>query len=549
MKNTILIVDDSKLNRGTLADILKDKYKIIEAENGESGLESLEKYKDDIVLVILDIVMPVMDGFAFMEEFKKRESIRNIPIVVATTENDFETEKRCLELGVWDFIPKIFQPEIIRFRVLNTIKRSMAHSLEHDKLTGLYTVQKFSQRVQGILEENTDTKFTFVRLDIERFKMINNFYGIDAGDRLLVHLAGLIEKYWQNVKNSVFGRVDGDVFGICFEKDDKKLNDFILYMKQELKKYQAAYYLETAMGIYDIQDNNMDVRNILARATLAAKQCKGQYMVHEARYTEELREKIIKEQNIINEMDHALETEEFVVYFQPKYELNHYKPMGAEALVRWKKADGTIVSPGDFIPVFESNGFIIKLDYYVWDKVCQLIKNNLNHRGDSEVISVNVSRVNLYNPEFLESLVNLVEKYKIPPKYLHLELTESAFSDDARMIQNAVDYLHKAGFTILMDDFGSGYSSLNVLKDIDIDVLKIDMRFLSKGSSEERSEKILEAVIKMAKSLDMQVIAEGVEEEKQVKMLKRLGCDYIQGYYFAKPMPKKDYIKLLQKSR
>lgn len=190
MKNTILIVDDSKLNRGTLADILKDKYKIIEAENGESGLESLEKYKDDIVLVILDIIMPVMDGFAFMEEFKKRESIRNIPIVVATTENDFETEKRCLELGVWDFIPKIFQPEIIRFRVFNTIKRSMAHSLEHDKLTGLYTVQKFSQRVQVILEENTDTKFTFVRLDIERFKMINNFYGIDAGDRLLVHLAG-----------------------------------------------------------------------------------------------------------------------------------------------------------------------------------------------------------------------------------------------------------------------------------------------------------------------------------------------------------------------
>ena len=222
---------------------------------------------------------------------------------------------------------------------------------------------------------------------------------------------------------------------------------------------------------------------------------------------------------------------------------------GAEALVRWKKADGTIVSPGDFIPVFESNGFIIRLDYYVWDQVCQFIKNNLAHRGDSEVISVNVSRVNLYNPDFLESLVNLVEKYKIPPKYLNLELTESAFSDDARMIQNAVDYLHKAGFTILMDDFGSGYSSLNVLKDIDIDVLKIDMRFLSKGSSEERGEKILEAVIKMAKSLDMLVIAEGVEEEKQVKMLKRLGCDYIQGYYFAKPMPKKDYVKLLQKSR
>ena len=536
MKNAILIVDDSRLNRETLADILKDKYNIIEAEDGRSGLEVLEKRKDDIVLVILDIVMPGMDGFAFMEEARTRESIRNIPIVVATTENDYQTEKRCLELGVWDFIPKVFQPEII-------------HSLEHDGLTGLYTIQKFSQCVKRNLENNQDTKFTFIRLDIERFKMINNFYGVEAGDRLLVYISGLIETYWQDVENCVFGRIDGDVFGICFPKDEKKLNGFILYIKRELKKYKAAYYLETAMGIYDILDNNLDVRNIIARATLAAKQCKGQYMIHEARYTEELRAKIIREQNIINEMEHALETGEFVVYFQPKYELDHCRPSGAEALVRWKKADGTIVSPGDFIPVFESNGFIIRLDYYVWDQVCQFIKNNLAHRGDSEVISVNVSRVNLYNPDFLESLVNLVEKYKIPPKYLNLELTESAFSDDARMIQNAVDYLHKAGFTILMDDFGSGYSSLNVLKDIDIDVLKIDMRFLSKGSSEERGEKILEAVIKMAKSLDMLVIAEGVEEEKQVKMLKRLGCDYIQGYYFAKPMPKKDYVKLLQKSR
>lgn len=274
MKNAILIVDDSRLNRETLADILKDKYNIIEAEDGRSGLEVLEKRKDDIVLVILDIVMPGMDGFAFMEEARTRESIRNIPIVVATTENDYQTEKRCLELGVWDFIPKVFQPEIIRFRVLNTIKRSMAHSLEHDGLTGLYTIQKFSQCVKRNLENNQDTKFTFIRLDIERFKMINNFYGVEAGDRLLVYISGLIETYWQDVENCVFGRIDGDVFGICFPKDEKKLNGFILYIKRELKKYKAAYYLETAMGIYDILDNNLDVRNIIARATLAAKQCK-----------------------------------------------------------------------------------------------------------------------------------------------------------------------------------------------------------------------------------------------------------------------------------
>ena len=544
MKNAILIVDDSRLNRETLADILKDKYNIIEAEDGRSGLEVLEKRKDDIVLVILDIVMPGMDGFAFMEEARTRESIRNIPIVVATTENDYQTEKRCLELGVWDFIPKVFQPEIIRFRVLNTIKRSMAHSLEHDGLTGLYTIQKFSQCVKRNLENNQDTKFTFIRLDIERFKMINNFYGVEAGDRLLVYISGLIETYWQDVENCVFGRIDGDVFGICFPKDEKKLNGFILYIKRELKKYKAAYYLETAMGIYDILDNNLDVRNIIARATLAAKQCKGQYMIHEARYTEELRAKIIREQNIINEMEHALETGEFVVYFQPKYELDHCRPSGAEALVRWKKADGTIVSPGDFIPVFESNGFIIRLDYYVWDQVCQFIKNNLAHRGDSEVISVNVSRVNLYNPDFLESLVNLVEKYKIPPKYLNLELTESAFSDDARMIQNAVDYLHKAGFTILMDDFGSGYSSLRMLLQYPSSVIKLDRSLLREMTESEDKMNFISSIVYACHRFGKQVCMEGVETGVQNALIRKCGCDMIQGYYYYRPMEIDDMYRL-----
>ena len=544
MKNAILIVDDSRLNRETLADILKDKYNIIEAEDGRSGLEVLEKRKDDIVLVILDIVMPGMDGFAFMEEARTRESIRNIPIVVATTENDYQTEKRCLELGVWDFIPKVFQPEIIRFRVLNTIKRSMAHSLEHDGLTGLYTIQKFSQCVKRNLENNQDTKFTFIRLDIERFKMINNFYGVEAGDRLLVYISGLIETYWQDVENCVFGRIDGDVFGICFPKDEKKLNGFILYIKRELKKYKAAYYLETAMGIYDILDNNLDVRNIIARATLAAKQCKGQYMIHEARYTEELRAKIIREQNIINEMEHALETGEFVVYFQPKYELDHCRPSGAEALVRWKKPSGEIVLPNEFIPIFERNGFITKLDYYVWEKVCQFIDSELSQGRNPAPISVNVSRVNLYNPDFMDSLIDLIHRYHIPPHYLNLELTESVFSEDAELIQRAVNYLHDAGFTILMDDFGSGYSSLNILKDVDLDVLKIDMKFFSKGNTAEKGAKIIEAVIRMAESLDMMVIAEGVEEKHQVDFLNDLGCDYIQGYYFGRPMSQDQYEKL-----
>ena len=549
MRNSILVVDDSKLNRQTFANILKSKYKVIEAENGADALNRLEESKEEIILIILDIVMPIMDGFAFMQEIKKDESAKNIPIIVTTVETDFETEKKCLEYGVWDFIPKTFHPEIIRFRVLNTIKRSKAHSLEHDTLTGLHNMQKFFQNTKDMLELHPDIKFTILRVDIERFKMINNYYGDKEGDRLIIYLAHVVENFAENIKHCTFGRINADIFAVCLPTDAPQIKEFGAQIKKSLKEYHADYYLQAAIGIYDIEDNSMDMRRILDCATIAAKQCKGQYMVHEAKYTPEIGAKLIREQNIINEMDHALETEEFVVYFQPKYELDNYRPYGAEALVRWQKPDGTMISPGQFIPIFEANGFITKLDYYVWEKVCQFIQKRLKQYKDTEPISVNVSRVNLYNSRFVESLINLVEKYKIPPKYLNLELTESAFSDDAQLMQNAVEELRRAGFTIMMDDFGSGYSSLNILKDIDLDVLKIDMRFLSKGPSESRGEKILEAVIKMAKSLDMPVIAEGVEEEKQVKMLKRLGCDYIQGYYFAKPMPKDEYLTLLKKYR
>lgn len=549
MRNSILVVDDSKLNRQTFANILKSKYKVIEAENGADALNRLEESKEEIILIILDIVMPIMDGFAFMQEIKKDESAKNIPIIVTTVETDFETEKKCLEYGVWDFIPKTFHPEIIRFRVLNTIKRSKAHSLEHDTLTGLHNMQKFFQNTKDMLELHPDIKFTILRVDIERFKMINNYYGDKEGDRLIIYLAHVVENFAENIKHCTFGRINADIFAVCLPTDAPQIKEFGAQIKKSLKEYHADYYLQAAIGIYDIEDNSMDMRRILDCATIAAKQCKGQYMVHEAKYTPEIGAKLIREQNIINEMDHALETEEFVVYFQPKYELDNYRPYGAEALVRWQKPDGSMISPGQFIPIFEANGFITKLDYYVWEKVCQFIQKRLKQYKDTEPISVNVSRVNLYNSRFVESLINLVEKYKIPPKYLNLELTESAFSDDAQLMQNAVEELRRAGFTIMMDDFGSGYSSLNILKDIDLDVLKIDMRFLSKGPSESRGEKILEAVIKMAKSLDMPVIAEGVEEEKQVKMLKRLGCDYIQGYYFAKPMPKDEYLTLLKKYR
>lgn len=544
-RDTVLIVDDSKLNRTKLTNILSGEYGIIQAENGREALDILKKERENIIAIILDLIMPIMGGYEFLEEYRKEERYKNIPVIVTTAEEDKENEKKCLECGVWDFIPKSFDAEIIRFRVMNAIKRSKAHSLEHDPLTGLYNQQKFFLELRELLDDEPGKQFVFMRVDIERFKMINSFYGMEEGDTLICYLADTVRKVTTGLEDCVYGRITADVFAICFPYDAAKLKNMEDMINFRLKCYKANYYIESSIGIYIVENNAMEVSGIYGKATIAANRCKGNYMLSHVVYTKEMEDRLIREQKIINDMDRALEQEEFIVYFQPKYDLKGLKPSGAEALVRWQKPDGTMVSPGDFIPIFERNGFIIRLDYYVWEKVCQYIRKNLDAGKEVEPISVNISRVNLYNPKFLESLIDLVEKYKIPPRYLNLEITESAFSDNAKTLRDAVSYLHKSGFTIFMDDFGSGYSSLNVLKDIDLDVLKIDMKFLSQGPSDTRCEKILEAVINMAESLEMPVIAEGVEEEKQYALLQRLGCSFIQGYYFARPMPMADYDKLI----
>lgn len=544
-RNHILVVDDGKLIRAAFEEILRDEYFILEAENGKEALDILSRENEHIALIILDLVMPVMDGFQFLEEYRKIEEYRYIPVIVSTTNDASDNECRCLELGAWDFIPKQFHREIIRFRVRNAIEKSRVRFLEYDSLTGVYSQLKFYQMTRDMLDHGARKRFAFVHFDIDRFRMINAFYGSREGDRLIGIVANAIRGAVEEYGRGTYGRIGGDVFGIClpYENADA-VYQVIDRVRREIKRHQVHYYLETCSGIYFIEDRDMDVAMIHDNAALAAAQCKNQYMIHDVLYTKELSDRLIREQHIIDEMDKALEEGQFIVYFQPKYDLESMSPYGAEALVRWQKPDGTLVSPADFVPVFEKNGFITKMDYYVWEKVCLFIRSELDEGREPAPISVNVSRVNLYNPQFMETLINLVEKYKIPPKYLHLELTESVFAEDARMIQSAIKYLHRAGFTILMDDFGSGYSSLNVLKDLDLDVLKIDMKFFSKGNTAEKGEKIIEAVIKMAESLDMVVIAEGVEEKDQVDFLTNLGCDYIQGYYFAKPMPQAQYEKL-----
>ena len=541
----VLIVDDCQQDRMAVADVLRADYDILEACNGKQALEILSRKRAQISLIMLDLMMPVMDGYEFLEMYRKRKEYSYLPVVVCTTEDDPEREQKSLELGAWDFVLKNSSPGIMRLRASNAIEKSKVRFLEYDFLTGIYGQQKFYQATRELLDQRAGENFAFIHFDIDRFRIINTLYGSKEGDRLIHFVAGAIRKVMTAYGRGTYGRLGGDVFGMCVPFEDGAAIYHILEgIRAEIRKHTVHYYLETCAGIYLVDDPDMEVAAMHDNAEIAAAQCKGQYMVHDVLYTNEIGQKMLREQHIIDEMDKALAEQQFIVYFQPKYHLKKMAPYGAEALVRWKKPNGEIVLPSEFIPIFERNGFITKLDYYVWEKVCQFIDSELSQGRNPAPISVNVSRVNLYNPDFMDSLIDLIHRYQIPPHYLNLELTESVFSEDAELIQRAVNYLHDAGFTILMDDFGSGYSSLNILKDVDLDVLKIDMKFFSKGNTAEKGAKIIEAVIRMADSLDMMVIAEGVEEKHQVDFLNDLGCDYIQGYYFGRPMSQDQYEKL-----
>ena len=244
-----------------------------------------------------------------------------------------------------------------------------------------------------------------------------------------------------------------------------------------------------------------------------------------------------REQEIINEMNHALEAGQFCIYLQPKYDLEKSMLCGAEALVRWIHPEKGMVSPGEFIPIFEKNGFIAKLDYYIWEMVCKQLQIWMKQGMQPKPISVNVSRVNLCNPQIVDRITELTKRYEIPPELFQLELTESAYMDNPVVMKQVIKKLRSNGFTILMDDFGNGYSSLSILKDMEIDILKIDMSFFGDSEIPGRGENIIASVVRMAKWLNIPSIAEGVERKDQVNFLRGVGCEFVQGYYFARPMP------------
>lgn len=546
-KRKILVVEDNQLNREILYEILKADYLVLQAENGQEAMDVLKKQGEEISLILLDIMMPVMDGYTFLSLIKGDPDLSSIPVIV-TTQNDGEIDEvAALSHGASDFVAKPYRPQIILHRVASIIRlretAAMINQIRHDRLTGLYSKEFFFQRVKEILQENPEKQYDIICSDIVNFKLINDVFGTQTGDELLRMVAELYTGFVED--RGICGRFHADQFVCLLEHQMEYQDDIFIKATARVSALSNMKNVVMKWGIYPIYDRNLSVEQMCDRALLAARSIKGQYGKHFAIYGDELRDQLLREQTITDSMEPALAEGQFEIYLQPKYRIKDCTLVGAEALVRWNHPEWGLQSPALFIPLFEKNGFITRLDQYVWNRTCAVLREWMDKGYPAIPISVNVSRADIYNANLIDILVQTIQKYDIPASYLHLEITESAYTENPQQIIDTVAHLHELGFVIEMDDFGSGYSSLNMLNKMPIDILKLDIKFMQGEIEKPVNQGILQFIMSLARWMNLVVVAEGVETKEQLDRLNTIGCDCAQGYYFSKPRPVKEFETIM----
>lgn len=410
-----------------------------------------------------------------------------------------------------------------------------------DAATGLLSKEAFFDEAAAYLRHSGARDVSIVCFDVDHFKLFNDLHGLDCGDELLRYLGRALALRFSPDGAQPLARLAADTFALCATGIRPECVERILVdISSECPNGIDAI---VRAGVYRIEDPASPVSIMCDRAVIALRTVKGSYFDRVALYDPGMREALVLEREVVAGIESALREDRIELFLQPKCNIRTGKIVGAEALARWRHPERGIVAPGEFIPLIERNGLVRSLDLRVWEKTAAWIRGLIDEGVQPVPVSVNVSRADIYLVDVAAELHALVERYGIDPSLIEVEITESAYSERPDRIVAAFDALAERGFTVLMDDFGSGYSSLNMLKDINVDVLKIDMRFLDRD--DRRSKDIMESVIRMARWLDLPVIAEGVETREQVNFLLDVGCSYAQGYYYARPMEAAAFEALL----
>lgn len=690
-RKTILVVDDQPINLKVLSGTLPKEYHVLTAGGGKEALSVMRAMEPPVDLLLLDLYMPDMDGFAVMENMRADEALCDIPVVAVTAETNEAVELRALRMGAVDFLNKPINPRIAAARVGSVllradmariekenqrfaardkgrrememilknmdcgvaffnvsheqftvsyvneplcrmlgysreecmrllkrdvyfpvhsedvfrlralmkmhlpegrcfthelrlrgpegiynwmrvsarpvgddeggkryiitftdideevnIRKTLRRSAERDPVTGIYNKAAFVSHVERYLQNNPNTKTVILRIHIERFKMVNDVYGIAVGDELLCAIADVLRE--KIAARGVYGRLERDHFVICIPET---LLDIPRIEKHAVFRWNAngtVCKIVLNIGAYRIDDPLLPVEQMCDRAGMAMQIVKGEYRKHFAFYDETLRENLLHEQEIRQDMHDALENGEFEIFLQPVCSLTDDRPAGAEALVRWRSPKYGLIAPGEFLPLFEKSGFVGEMDEYVWHETCHILQKRQELGLAPMPIYVNASRRSLLSSDLSERVRALVEEHGIDASLFQLEITEGAFASDPTQLVENVRALQECGHVIMMDDFGGGYSSFNTLKDISVNVLKVDMHFLQGFEQGGRVGTILSAIMRMAKWLDVRVIAEGVETYDQVEFLRSIGCEAVQGFYYSRPLPLDEFEAYVQQS-
>ena len=549
-RKLILVAEDEIVNMMILGNILEQyEYDVIYAQNGIEAMKQIRDHRQILSMILLDLNMPKMSGYDVLRALKEDEDLSRIPTIVLTSENEAEVES--LELGAVDFIPKPYSDgKVIAARVRRNIElaedKQIIQNTQRDSVTGLYTREFFFQYVRQWDLYHRDMVMDCVVMNISHFHMINEVYGHETGDALLKLIGARI---YENLElNGGIGcRSEADNF-LLYIPRKADYRAAIREFSEMLNRQSPVSNVRLRIGIHPGVDETAGYARCFDKAARACMSIRNDYSVSTAWYDEQMHEKEIYSERLINDLDEAIESGQFKVCFQPKFDITREKPKlcSAEALIRWEHPELGYISPNTFIPLFENNGQIRKLDYFVWTKTARHISEWKKRYGTSVPVSVNVSRVDMFNPDLEKDLMSILHAWSLQPEDLILEVTESAYTDDSGRIIRIVENLRNAGFRIEMDDFGSGYSSLNMLTQLPVDALKMDKEFVRNMTKSMKDMKMVELMIDIGGFLSVPVVAEGVETQEQFDRLRKCGCDIIQGYYFSRPVTADGFERFLE---
>ncbi len=488
-------------------------------------------------------------SYARCSYFEKDEYIGSIDFVSYTEEREWTKEDK----QTMQAVTNVISSYLLKMKAYEDASDEIERLTGYDAITGFYKYEKFLEHAEEYLKNAKHGQYVIAYQDFSNFKFINEMYGYEVGDKILREYAKMLPEFTERF---IMGsRVFSDNMVSLYEVegiDTQRMISFAEHCSSTFAETIQKEYLESnvvcVVGLcpFMMDGSEIELKNIISNANLARKEAKKPENPNVVVYDESMGENLLKEVKYANDMEDAFRNREFQVYMQPKVDLKQHKIIGAEALIRWIKPNGEMIFPNEFIPVFEKNKSITLLDYFVYDEVCKYLAGRMK-RGESVVnISVNVSRVHLQTiDEMVHYVKSLLQRYEISPKYLEFELTETMSTEKVEDTIEMLNKLHELGVKVSMDDFGSGYSSLNLLTKLPLDVLKLDKEFLKDFETDSDGKIIIPSIIDMAKKLKLEVVCEGVETKEQVEFLRNADCDIVQGYYYSKPVPLDKFSEML----